>query len=79
MCWVHPHRLLQKAGSSRRLGLGVAPICISRRSKEMLPSLRELRLVSSRQASTLGAETKVRAKGQHQLEVLREAVRGGLS
>ena len=55
--------------------MSVAPIRISRRSKETLPSLRELRLASSRQASTLGAETKVRAKGQHQLVVLREAVR----
>ena len=55
--------------------MSVAPICISRRCKETLPSLRELRLASSRQVSTLGAETKVRAKGQHQLVVLREAVR----
>src|SRR6516162_6857059 len=55
--------------------MSVAPICISRRCKETLPSLRELRLASSRQVSTLGAETKVRAKGQHRLEVLREAVR----
>src|SRR5262245_2522056 len=55
--------------------MSVAPICISRRSKETLPSVRELRLASSRQASTLGAERKVRAKGQHQLEVLHEAVR----
>ena len=34
MGWVHPHRLLQKAGSSRRLGLAH---CFAQNHELMLP------------------------------------------
>jgi len=46
--------------------MSVAPICVSPKSYEQLPSLRELRLNRELWAQ----KTKVRAKVQHQLEVL---------
>ena len=59
----------------------IVRVCHKRRSDLHFKKKLETRSVLSRtpsrkqQASTLGAETKVRAKEQHQLVVLREAVR----